>query len=195
MAWTIGPTQPRNGGWAVPRRMPAFRLRSRALTVVSSLRESPPRTPDAPQAARWGVAIGSIGFFVLYEVGRRSPLEPPCICPTVPADSQRPPLHCCSPRPQDLPQLILQTQYGNWRGWCAAAATGTRAAAAISPRGRLCPPHPCLSFDPRLRPPPFAPSPCPCAAPDRRLTPTQDGRGGGVRPHQEEGARGVEGPE
>ena len=44
--------------------------------------------PHFMQAARWGVAIGSIGFFLLYE---------------------------------DLPQLILQTQYGNWRGWCAPA--------------------------------------------------------------------------
>ena len=23
---------------------------------------------------------------------------------------------------EDLPQLILQTQYGNWQGWCASAA-------------------------------------------------------------------------
>ena len=39
-------------------------------------------------AARWGVAIGSIGFFLLYE---------------------------------DLPQLILQTQYGNFPGWTGVA--------------------------------------------------------------------------
>ncbi len=35
-------------------------------------------------AARWGVAAGTIGFFLMYE---------------------------------DLPQLIMQTQYGNFPGW------------------------------------------------------------------------------
>ena len=45
-----------------------------------------PRTAHTLQAGRWGIAIGSIGFFLLYE---------------------------------DLPQLILQTQYGVWKGWCA----------------------------------------------------------------------------
>jgi len=39
-------------------------------------------------AARWGVAAGSIGFFLLYE---------------------------------DLPQLILQTQYGVFPGWTGVA--------------------------------------------------------------------------
>ena len=39
-------------------------------------------------AARWGVAAGSIGFFLLYE---------------------------------DLPQLILQTPYGNFPGWTGVA--------------------------------------------------------------------------
>ena len=39
-------------------------------------------------AARWGSAIGVVGFFLLYE---------------------------------DLPQLILQTQYGNFPGWGGVA--------------------------------------------------------------------------
>ena len=49
---------------------------------------TPTLTPNRHtlQAGRWGIAIGSIGFFLLYE---------------------------------DLPQLILQTQYGVWKGWCA----------------------------------------------------------------------------
>jgi len=38
--------------------------------------------------ARWGVAFGSIGFFLLYE---------------------------------ELPQLILQTQYGVFPGWTGVA--------------------------------------------------------------------------
>lgn len=42
----------------------------------------------AMPAARWGGALGAIGFFLLYE---------------------------------DLPQLILQTQYGVWRGWTGVA--------------------------------------------------------------------------
>ena len=40
------------------------------------------------RSPRWGVAAGSIGFFLLYE---------------------------------DLPQLILQTQYGNFPGWTGVA--------------------------------------------------------------------------
>lgn len=39
-------------------------------------------------AARWGGAVGVVGFFLLYE---------------------------------DLPQLILQTQYGNFPGWAGVA--------------------------------------------------------------------------
>jgi hypothetical protein len=35
-------------------------------------------------AARWGVAVGSVGFFLLYE---------------------------------EIPQLVMQTQYGNFPGW------------------------------------------------------------------------------
>ena len=42
----------------------------------------------AMPAARWGVAVGSIGFFLLYE---------------------------------ELPQLILQTQYGVFPGWTGVA--------------------------------------------------------------------------
>ena len=45
-------------------------------------------TKYGPSLARWGVAAGSVGFFLLYE---------------------------------ELPQLILQTQYGNFPGWTGVA--------------------------------------------------------------------------
>ena len=40
-------------------------------------------------AARWGIAAGSIGFFLLYE---------------------------------EIPQLVMQTQYGNFPGWTGMLA-------------------------------------------------------------------------
>jgi hypothetical protein len=42
-----------------------------------------------PPLARWGVAAGSVGFFLLYE---------------------------------EIPQLVMQTQYGNFPGWTGMMA-------------------------------------------------------------------------
>ena len=91
--------------------------------------------PHFMQAARWGVAIGSIGFFLLYE---------------------------------DLPQLILQTQYGNWRGWCARQHA---TADTLVPT-----PTPNPQTDPANLPPP-----CPRARPPAAAS-VQDGRRRGVWP-------------
>ena len=90
-------------------------------------------SPPLRQAARWGVAFGTIGFFLLYEARHPSAamapralfraLSPPLALamlphPAVsPNPSPLPPPCARVSTAQDLPQLILQTQYGNWPGW------------------------------------------------------------------------------
>ena len=82
----------------------------------------------AAAAGRWGRALGVVGFFLLYEVGAHATQQPIAHhslgtrCYHLKLAKSTPSL--C--RIQDLPQLILQTQYGNFPGWWGVleAATG-----------------------------------------------------------------------
>lgn len=136
-----------------PRRRP---VHTKRVSLKPPHPAPPPTTPHLLQAARWGVAFGSIGFFLLYE---------------------------------ELPQLIMQTQYGIWPGWCAPAPTPPPCwPVCTAPPRRTRVVAPCAPATPsyRLLPPlaPLTPAEPPPAAP------AQDWRGTGVWPDEKAGGRG-----